>query len=202
MFLINRCVIGAIVALLAGSAVAQAQSALPGVRPEAELLQPGPAQACPPSEPTDPAITSSLGDRFIAGQHFRETNAVRGDVAIAWLGTTFRQRFVSKTESSVARTTLQPFRLRRAARASEIVAWLGDRGETTLGELWCLLTLQPNGEAGALLTSAVPNLFFVRDRDGRLWTVDVLWGGPGWEIGASAIDGDRPWDAGAQAFSR
>ncbi|WP_245258255.1 hypothetical protein [Rhodopseudomonas palustris] len=143
-----------------------------------------------------------MGDRFIAERHFREASTARDGVSIAWLGTTFRQRFASKTESGAVRTTLQPFRLRRAARASEIVAWLGDRGESSLGELWCLLTLQPNGEAGALLTSAVPNLFFVRDRDGKLWTVDVLWGGPGWEIGASAIDGDRPWDAGAQAFSR
>jgi hypothetical protein len=184
----------------------QAQSVLPGARPKAELLQPGPVQTCPPSgapsELSEPSATASVGaERFTAEQHFRENFPSVG-IAISWLGATFKQRFVSKTEEAASRTTLQPFQLRRPARASEIAAWLGERGETTLGELWCLLKLQPNGEAGVLLTSSAPNLFFIRDRDGKLWTVDVLWGGPGWEIGASAVDGDRPWDAGAWAFSR
>ncbi|MFC0241455.1 hypothetical protein [Rhodopseudomonas telluris] len=190
------------VGIINWQAAAQAQSALLGVAPEAELLQPLEARGCPPAEPSDPATTASLGDRFVAAQHFRETASARNGVAISWLGTMFRQRFVTKTEPASARTMLQPLRLRRPARASEIVAWLGDRGEVTLGELWCLLSLQPNGEQGALLTNAIPNLFFVRDREEKLWTVDVVWGGPGWEIGASAIDGDRRWEAGAQPFSR
>jgi len=205
MSLLNRLIVAGVVALL-GATQGSAQSAQPGMRPGAELLQAQPGLACPPTGPADsaePSTTASVsGERFVAAQHFREAAAAPSSVAISWLGTTFRQRFVDKTEPAAARSRLQPFHLRRPARASEIVAWLGDRGETSLGELWCLLSLQPNGEGGALLINAIPNLFFIRDRDGRLWTVDVLWGGPGWEIGASAVDGDRPWDAGAQAFSR
>uniref|UniRef100_Q07R16 Uncharacterized protein n=1 Tax=Rhodopseudomonas palustris (strain BisA53) TaxID=316055 RepID=Q07R16_RHOP5 len=204
MRLLYRCgIVG--VAVMAGVTALQAQSVRPGTRPEAELLQPAPVKNCSPSnspsDPSDPWVTASVGAKgFAAEQHFRE-NFPAGGVAIAWLGATFKQRFIAKTEQPALPTTLQPFHLRRAARASEIAVWLGDRGETTLGDLWCLLKVQPNGEAGALATTSAPNLFFIRDRDGKLWTVDVLWGGPGWEIGASAIDGDRPWDAGAQAFS-
>lgn len=201
MSLIARLMIVAAVSAVASTG--HAQSAQPGLRPGAELLEPQLAKRCPPSDSAEPSITASVGtEGFVAAQYFRESAAVRSPVSISWLGTTFKQRFVDKLEPASARAILQPFHLRRPARASEIVAWLGDRGETSLGELWCLLSLQPNGESGALLINATPNLFFIRDRDGKLWTVDVLWGGPGWEIGASAIDGDRPWDAGAQAFSR
>jgi hypothetical protein len=120
-------------------------------------------------------------------------------VKIAWLGATFKQRFVSRIEGAPARAIMQAFRAPRPARPAEIVAALGDRRETTLGELWCLLARQPNGESGLLLTTSVPNLFFIRDGGGVLWTVDALWGGAGWEIGASSIDGDRQWPAGVQA---
>ncbi|ACF02805.1 conserved hypothetical protein [Rhodopseudomonas palustris TIE-1] len=200
MSLLARLMIAAAVSALASTG--HAQSAQPGLRPGAELLQPQLAKSCPPSG-AEPSTTESVSTKqFVVAQLFRESAAVRSSVAISWLGTTFKQRFVDKVEPAPTHTILQPFHLRRPARASEIVAWLGDRGETSLGEMWCLLSLQPNGESGALLTNATPNLFFIRDRDGKLWTVDVLWGGPGWEIGASAVDGDRPWDAGAQAFSR
>lgn len=204
MSLLTRSIVTATVITLATAA--HAQTAQPGVRPGAELLRPEPARSCPPTPPSDavePSTTASVDtERFVAANHFRESAALRSSVAISWLGATFRQRFLDKVEPAPARALLQPFQLRRAARGSEIVAWLGDRRETTLGELWCLLSLQPNGESGALLINAAPNLFFIRDRDDKLWTVDVLWGGPGWEIGASAVEGDRPWDAGAQAFSR
>jgi hypothetical protein len=206
MSLVNRLIVGGIVSVL-GCSAGGAKSDQPGVRPGAVLLQPGPATTCPPraapAGSADPSTTASVsGERFVAAQHFRETASAQPSVAISWLGDTFKQRFVDKTEPAAASSVLHPFRLRRPARAGEIAAGLGDRGETALGELWCLLTRQPNGEGGALLTNAVPNLFFIRDRDGQLWTIDVLWGGAGWEIGASAIDRDRPWDAGAQAFSR
>jgi hypothetical protein len=122
-------------------------------------------------------------------------------VKISWLGATFKQRFVSRIEDAGARATLQAFGIPGPARAAEIAAALGDRRETRLGEFWCLLARQPNGESGLLLTTSVPNLFFIHDGGGVLWTVDALWGGAGWEIGASSIDGDHQWPAGVQAIA-
>jgi hypothetical protein len=170
-----------------------------------DVLVSGPIQSCSPEvEPPgqDPATTSSLpgSDKFSASEHFREDVSPRSTVKISWLGATFKQRFVSRIEGVPARATLQAFRARRPARPAEIAAALGDRRETTLGELWCLLALQPDGESGLLLTAAIPNLFFVRDNGGVLWTVDVVWGGAGWEIGASSTDGDGQWPAGVQAI--
>lgn len=178
--------------------------ARPGAPPARDVLVPGPVQSCPEAEPPgqDPATTSSLpgSDKFVASEHFREDISARSAVRIAWLGATFKQRFVSMVEDPPARATLQAFGVSRPARVAEIAAALGDRRETRLGELWCLLVLQPNGESGLLLTTSVPNLFFVRDGGGMLWTIDALWGGAGWEIGASSIDGDHPWPAALQAI--
>jgi hypothetical protein len=176
----------------------------PGAALVRDVLIPGPVQSCPAEvEPPgqDPATTSSLpgNDKFSASEHFREDLSPRSAVKISWLGATFRQRFVSRVEDAAVRATLQAFGMSRPARAAEIAAALGDRRETRLGELWCLLARQPNGESGLLLTTSVPNLFFIRDGGGVLWTVDALWGGAGWEIGASSIDGDRQWPAGVQA---
>jgi hypothetical protein len=178
-----------------------------GVRGEpvaGDVLVPGPVQSCPAEvEPLgqDPATTSSLpgSDKFLAGEHFREDISAHSAVRIAWLGATFKQRFVSMVENTPVRATLRAFRVSRPARVAEIAAALGDRRETKLSELWCLLARQPNGESGLLLTTSTPNLFFIRDGGGVLWTVDALWGGAGWEIGASSIDGDRQWPAGVQA---
>jgi hypothetical protein len=170
-----------------------------------DVLVPGPAQSCPAQvEPPgqDPATTSSLpgSDRFLASEHFREDISARSVMKIAWLGATFKQHFVSMVEDAPARATLRAVGVARPARVAEIVAALGDRRETRLSELWCLLALQPNGESGLLLTNSAPNLFFIRDGGGVLWTVDTLWGGAGWEIGASSIDGDRQWPASVQAI--
>jgi hypothetical protein len=178
----------------------------PGAAAAQDVLVSGPVQSCPAEvEPPgqDPATTSSLpgSDKFQAGDHFREDASPRSVVKISWLGATFRRRFVSMIEDAAARVTLGAFAVSRPARAAEIAAALGDRRETRLGELWCLLARQPNGESGLLLTTSVPNLFFIRDGGGALWTVDALWGGAGWEIGASSIDGDRQWPAGVQAIA-
>jgi hypothetical protein len=171
-----------------------------------DVLVPGPVLSCPAeAEPPgqDPATTSSLpgSDKFPASEHFREDISARSAVRIAWLGATFTQRFVSMVEDAPARATLQAFGVSRPARVAEIAAALGDRRETRLSELWCLLARQPNGESGLLLTTSAPNLFFIRDGGGRLWTIDALWGGAGWEIGASSIDADHQWPAALQAIA-
>ena len=177
------------------------------VLPVADVLTLEAVQSCPagePEPPQDPATTSSIpaADRFSAREHFREDVTAGSTVKIAWLGATFRQRFLSKTEDAPSPVTLRAFAVGRPVRTAEIVSDLGDRRETTLGELWCLLAAQPAGESGLLITTAIPNLFFMRDDSGVLWTVDVLWGGAGWEIGASAIDRNIRWPDAVRVITR
>jgi hypothetical protein len=163
---------------------------------------------CPASErslePTDPPTTSALdgGGQFVASEHFREIASSNAEVKISWLGATFKQRFLHKIEDDESGVLLRTFVLRKSSGDAEIVAELSIQNETKLGDLWCLLSLQPNGESGTLLTNAVPNVFYIRDVDGILGAVDAVWGGAGWEIGASSVDGSARWLAGRQVISR
>ncbi|MEA2793322.1 MAG: hypothetical protein QOI87_702 [Bradyrhizobium sp.] len=155
------------------------------------------------SEPTDPATTSGLRVRqFVASEHFIQTSSSNAEIKISWLGATFKQRFLSKVEDDEGDAILRTFVLRRPSPDAEIIAELGIHDETKLGDLWCLLSLQPNGESGTLLTNAVPNVFYIRDIDGNLGAVDAVWGGAGWEIGASSLDAPTQWLTGRRMISR
>jgi hypothetical protein len=173
-----------------------------------DILAPGPAARCSPdatpAEPLDPPATSALPrhEEFVAAEHFKENTSPGADARISWLGATFMRRFVAKVEDEAAEVTLQTYALTRSSRDLEIIAELDDRHETKLAHLWCLLKRQRNGEDGALQRNAAPNIFFVRDATGALGTVDAIWAGAGWEIGASPVEGQRQWPAGSRVISR
>jgi hypothetical protein len=92
--------------------------------------------------------------------------------------------------------------LRSPSNDRAIIAELGGGHETNLADVWCLLRRQAKGEDGALQTNSVPNIFFVRDSAGELGVVDSVWGGAGWEIGASPVGDKRIWSPGARVISR
>lgn len=162
------------------------------------------SRPAPVAEPLDPPTTSALtaASKFSAGEHFRENITPGAEVRIAWLGATFMRRFAIKIEDAAGATTIQFHTLLRPSRDQHIIDELDGRHETRLGDVWCLLKRQSNGEAGTLLINAVPNIFYVRDGSGKLGAVDAVWGGAGWEIGASPVDSDRLWPAGARVLSR
>jgi hypothetical protein len=155
-------------------------------------------------EPADPPTTSALPrvEQFVAREHFNEDFSPHAEVKIYWLGATFRQRFLQKVEDDGDGAILRTFILRKSSRDAEIIAELNLHHETKLSDLWCLLTVQPKGETGTLLTNAVPNVFYIRDIDGVLGAVDAVWGGAGWEIGASSVESPSQWLAGRQVISR
>jgi hypothetical protein len=158
----------------------------------------------PVAESLDPPTTSAFAGvkKFLAGEHFKENITPSADVRIAWLGATFMRRFVTKVEDASSETTIQFHTLLRLSRDRHIIDDLDDRHETRLIDLWCLLKMQAHGGPGTLLIDAVPNIFYVRDSSGVLGAVDAVWGGAGWEIGASPVDGERMWPAGARVMSR
>lgn len=155
------------------------------------------------AEPLDPPVTSALpgGAAFVARGHFREDISATSPVRIAWLGSSFVRRFVPKVEAPSGGTPLRVYGLTRLSRNVGIVEELRAHLEVRLAEVWCLLRKQPAGEDGALLTDATPNVFYVRDAAGVLGAVDAVWSGAGWEIGASAVTGDRPWLAGTRVIA-
>jgi hypothetical protein len=155
-----------------------------------------------PLEPADPSVTAAIPRKFIAGERFRESTSPSAEVRISWLGATFVRRFAVKIEDDINDVALQIHALTRASTDNQIIAELHGRHETRLAEVWCFLKLQARGEDGALQTNAVPNVFFVRDATGQLGAVDMLWGGAGWEIGASPVAGQRQWPSGTRIISR
>lgn len=174
-----------------------------------DMLTPQGVVRCPasdqPPEPVDPAITSSLPgiDRFVAGDRFKESTSSAAGVRISWLGATFSRRYLGKIEeNNGGAVILRRFLLRRSSSSAEIIGALNMHHETMLADVWCLLSHQPGGESGTLLTDAAPNLFYIRDAEGVLGVVDAVWGGAGWEIGASAIDDASRWMVGRQVLAR
>ncbi|MGY3581590.1 hypothetical protein ACVIGB_000338 [Bradyrhizobium sp. USDA 4341] len=139
-------------------------------------------------------------EAFVAQEHYKENIAPTAQVRISWLGATFVRRYAIKVETE-GEPSLQPYTLISPSSAVDISRELGARDVTTLANVWCLLRLQPNGESGALQTNSIPNLFLVRDGMGDVGVVDVLWGGAGWEIGASPIGNQRTWPPGTRVFS-
>jgi len=155
-----------------------------------------------PVEPADPSVTAAISHKFIASQRFRENTSPSAEVKISWLGATFMRRFAVKIEDDTNDVAFQIHALNRASSDNQIIVELHNRHETRLADVWCFLKRQANGEDGALQTNAVPNIFFVRDAAGELGAVDLIWGGAGWEIGASPVGGQRQWPSGSRVISR
>jgi hypothetical protein len=174
----------------------------------ADVLSPAALVSCSPGgpadKPLDPPVTSSVprDNRFVAAEHFKEDISPAADVRISWLGANFSQRFAVKIEDEVGAITLRTYNLTRPANDNEIIAALKDRHETSLAEVWCLLRRHASGQGGGLRSDVVPNLFFIRDVSGKLGVVDVIWGGAGWEIGASEVGEPRQWPNGCHVIVR
>ena len=71
-----------------------------------------------------------------------------------------------------------------------------------LAYLWELLTKQPNGEEGMLLTNGHANIFYIRDTDDTPWVVSADWRSIGWCVGALSALSPDGWDEGDQVFAR
>lgn len=61
---------------------------------------------------------------------------------------------------------------------------VGDRAEVMLHQIYDLLKKQSKGEIGPLLTNGYSNIFYVRDQDGVLRVIDLVWCGGVWNISA------------------
>ncbi|WP_050425447.1 hypothetical protein [Bradyrhizobium tropiciagri] len=155
-------------------------------------------------EPSDPSSTSAIPhiEKFVAKEHFKEDIASSAPVKISWLGATFAKRFANMVEDDAGGASLQSYDLSGTSADNEILAKLGQGHESRLADIWCALKQQPNGSSGSLEISSKPNVFYVRDIAGELAAVDVLWGGVGWEIGASPVSDKPRWPAGTRVFSR
>lgn len=140
---------------------------------------------------------------FVASEHFIKDTSVSTKVKISGFGSNFSAWFLGKGETQVA-PTIRYDKLLQWAKATVILAFLGGEvpAEMSLAEILHLTSLQPNGEAGALLVNEWANIFFVRDVNGVLRLVRVHWDGDGWSFYAYETSDVSEWDADDQVFSR
>ncbi len=142
--------------------------------------------------------------KFVATDHFTVDVSAKAEVRIGYLSDSFRNWFLGKTEEPRGTTELNYQRLRKYSPDKPILDELGDTAETTLGMVWELLRLQPNGEdGGTMLTNGCANIFYVRDVNGELRTVCAcLSADDGWYVSAHSVAGSHGQHAGHRVFSR
>jgi len=134
---------------------------------------------------------------FRANRHFLE-GATPPKLQISWIGSNFKKVMLKKNEGPLGRRSVAFYGLKASLSTRDIADALNDKIDVALHDVWQFLSAQPTGGPGVLRTDSVPNLFFVRDGNGKRWAVDAVWGGAGWEIGASRADGRYAWTAGSQ----
>jgi len=144
--------------------------------------------------------------KFIAKEKFVINIGPDALVKISYLGDNFKKWFLNgegKVEDMNS-TNLVSLVLETAVMNKEIIAKIGDevKAETSLTEIYDLITKQPNGEKGVLLNSGWANIFYVRDQNGVLRMVHVFWSGDGWFVSAGSVDYPHRWRAGSRVFSR
>lgn len=149
-------------------------------------------------QPTASVSVSGV-PKFIAKESFRTDSQT---VKFSYLGDNFKQFFLNKIEENIVSVPLVSYTLKKASLDAPILAELGDRAETTLAYLYELLSKQPNGESGALLTNGYANIFYIRGTDNNFWAVGAFWDGDGWSVRASSVEDPYCWNDGDRVFSR
>ena len=144
-------------------------------------------------------ITVPATNQFVARDNFK-----LGKNGVGWMNDNFKAWFLGKTEGPAEETTLRYSRLTESSLDAPILKELGDRAETTLANLFHLLSLQAKGGNGVLLVNGYANIFYVRDASGELRTVIAGWYASygDWSVDAFEVTCQVRWDDGDQVFSR
>lgn len=141
-------------------------------------------------------VTVAATQKFVAKDFFNPKKFYLGDNFKAW--------FLGKIEEPQAEMELRRHTLLRRSRDLPIITELGgeEKGETTLSQIASLIANQANGEEGTLLVNGYANIFYVRDINGVLRTVDAFWYGGRWRLRAYPLEDPDEWNDGHQVFSR
>ena len=146
-------------------------------------------------------------EEFVAKEKFIVNTGKRAKVKISYIGGNFWVYFIGKIEQPFSGSAIYGRKLKEDSVDAPILTELGgeDKVETTLTEIYVAMSAQPNGENGGLLAVCninYVNIFYVRDINGILRTVRVLWEVDGWNIEAFSVGHPDYWHTGSQVFSR
>ena len=129
--------------------------------------------------------------------------SVKTPVKISYVGDNFKSWFGKMLVAVHSGSNLASHVLTRDAYDREILSALGGEAkcETTLAEIWQLMSLQGHGQPGALLADGKANIFYVRDQAAVLRAVLVLWFAYGWLVLAFEL-GFSHWSIDRRVFVR
>lgn len=144
---------------------------------------------------------SKKTEKFIVADHFTTINS---KIKFSYISKGFNFNFLTKTEEEIILPRLHHDLCCRTLD-SEILNDIGREVETivTLSGIYELLKLQPNCEAGVLLTNNDHvNIFYVCDIFGILRAVYVGRCDDGWFVDSNTVGYSDWWRAGDRVFSR
>lgn len=145
-----------------------------------------------------PAITVP----FIGAEHFKKDLSATASVKISYIGDNFTELFLGQAVPMRDAYAVCSTILTRNARDKEILGELSSAAETDIAALFHLMSLQPKGEDGHLLTNGYVNIFYCKDMNEALCAVRAVWDGDGWDVGVGRVGHPYPWVGGRQVFSR
>lgn len=144
-------------------------------------------------------IKVSGAKKFVSAEKFTKENKA---VKFAYFSQNFKRVMLEKVEENVSDAMFTCCILTETSPDAPILVELGNRAETTLAYLYELLTKQPNGEDGVLLTNGCANIFYIRGADDVLWAVSAYWRSGGWYVYANSVEDPDGWFVGNVIFSR
>ncbi len=140
--------------------------------------------------------------RFVASEKFTKEKA-----NVGWMGDNFKSWFLDKIEEAAPETNLSYRMLTKASLDDPIISELGgeEKCDTTLANIFTLIERQKTASGdGPLLVNGYANIFYVRDKDGKLRVVSAYWYAVYgyWYVNANPVDNPYGWNAGSRVFSR
>ncbi len=146
---------------------------------------------------------------FDVAAHFRVMSMEErktAEVPIGWISDAAKSIVGSYTEPEpeIAETGLNIHKLCKASVDATILAELGERATTTWAQMYEMMRRQGRGQEGNLLVNSWSNIFYIRDRNNKLWAVDCGWnaGSRCWRVRAFPVTVPSTWDADNRVVSR
>ena len=155
-------------------------------------------------EPMGIYVIPANARKFLINDYFVVNTREGARVKIAYLTTKFQKYFLGKVERRNSSTTLRYYELMNPSTGNTILLDLGseEKAETTLAEMYYLMSKQARGEEGTLLPNSYANIFYIRDISGDLRVASCRWDGEGWYLDARPVSDSWVWDKGRQVFIR
>jgi hypothetical protein len=150
--------------------------------PEHDLLEPA-------GEPIElPAVDGV----FVGRQWFKADRG--GKAPISYLGPLFRTNFLDVQEGGSRPTKVRQFKLLNASVDGPILTALGGdaKARIALGHVYEFLKTADRG---------LWYIFYVADKTGAVWAVDVIWHDGGWRVDADPIASPNEGRVGSRVIS-